>query len=157
MSDLRRFRRCGRLGIGYRVPRRCLPASVYESGPPDSVYAPGLISGLDPLGARILGGALFLFLLQLHILLFVVRVNKEDVTERLMALHQDYQVYQDQLEQSRVQTEKLRELVSSNELGQNKEIVNEMKLLQTLLAQVVEKSAGGRAAVTDRQEQSLEV
>ncbi len=121
-----------------------------------TIYVPGLVSDIDPLSARILGGAVFLFLLQLHILLFVVRVNKEDVTDRLMALHQDYQVYQDQLEQTREETEKLREQVKNNELGQNKEIVNEMKLLQTLLAQVVEKSSGG-SSVTSKNETSLEV
>jgi cyclic-di-GMP phosphodiesterase TipF (flagellum assembly factor) len=105
-----------------------------------SIYAPGLISDIDTISARILGGSFFLLLLQLHILLFVVRVNKDDATERLLALHQDYQVYQDQLENIRREFVDLKKQVEPKEFGQNKEIINEMRLLQTLLGQVVEKS-----------------
>lgn len=124
-----------------------------------SLYAPGLFSEIDILSARILGGSLFLFLLQLHILLFVIRINKDDVTERLMALHQDYQVYQDQLEITRENVATLKEQLETNEVGQNKEIVNEMRLLQTLLGQVVEKSGKSSSLGPDRggKEQSLEV
>lgn len=105
-----------------------------------SIYAPGLFSEMDVFSARIFGGCLFLLLLQLHILLFVVRINKDDMTERLMALHQDYQVYQDQIENIREEVSDLNTKVSSTEHGHNKEIVNEMRLLQTLLGQVIEKS-----------------
>ncbi|MBL4602797.1 MAG: EAL domain-containing protein [Emcibacteraceae bacterium] len=70
----------------------------------------------------------------------MIRSNKEDVTDRLMSLHQDYQVYIDQLEQYKTETIELRDKVKSSEQGHNNEIVNEMRLLQTLLGQVVEKS-----------------
>ncbi|HPF45678.1 MAG: EAL domain-containing protein [Alphaproteobacteria bacterium] len=104
-----------------------------------SVVLPGIFPELGVLGGRIVGGGIFLLGLQLHLMLSL-RANKEDVSERLMSLHQDYQVYQDQLEQYKNETIKLREQVKANEHGHNKEIVNEMRLLQTLLSQVVEKS-----------------
>jgi len=104
-----------------------------------AVAIPGIFSEVGILGARIIGGGIFLVGLQIHVIL-AMRANKEDVTDRLMSLHQDYQVYLDQLEQYKEETIHLREQVQSNEQGHNKEVVNEMRLLQTLLGQVVEKS-----------------
>ena len=104
-----------------------------------AVMVPGIFSEISILGARILGGGIFLLGVQIHALL-VIRSNKEDVTDRLMSLHQDNQVYIDQLEQYKMETIGLREKLKSNEKGHNNEIVNEMRLLQTLLGQVVEKS-----------------
>lgn len=123
-----------------------------------SIYAPGIFSDIDAMSARILGGSFFLLLLQIHILLFVVRVNKEDATERLMALHQDYQVYQDQVENTRREFMDIKKQVESKEFGQNKEIINEMRLLQTLLGQVVEKSGKSYASSgKSRGEHSIEM
>ncbi|MFK5912746.1 MAG: EAL domain-containing protein [Woeseiaceae bacterium] len=104
-----------------------------------AVMVPGIFSEISILGARILGGGIFLLGVQIHALL-VIRSNKEDATDRLMSLHQDNQVYIDQLEQYKMETIGLREKLKSNEQGHNNEIVNEMRLLQTLLGQVVEKS-----------------
>ncbi len=104
-----------------------------------SLFAPDIFPELSGRMAWIVGAGVFLLGLNIHVIL-LIRSNREDATERLMALHQDYQVCQDQLEQNREETIKLREQVKSNEHGHNKEIVNEMRLLQTLLSQVVEKS-----------------
>jgi hypothetical protein len=62
------------------------------------------------------------------------------MTARLLALHQDNQVYLDQIEQTRDETTQLKEQLKATEHASNKEIVNEIRLLQTLLNQVVEKS-----------------
>ena len=104
-----------------------------------AVAIPGIFSEVGILGARIIGGGIFLVGLQIHVIL-AMRAGKEDVRDRLMSLHQDYQVYLDQLEQYKEETIHLRKQVNSNEQSHNKEIVNEMRLLQTLLGQVVEKS-----------------
>ncbi|MDG1708028.1 MAG: EAL domain-containing protein, partial [Emcibacteraceae bacterium] len=85
------------------------------------------------------GGGIFLLGAQIHVVL-AMRANKEETSNRLLALHQDNQVYIDQLEQNRDETIKLRKHLDRVEQGNNKEIVNEMRLLQTLLNQVVEKS-----------------
>lgn len=104
-----------------------------------TVALPGIFLDIGVMGARIIGGGIFLLGIQIHVIL-AMRANKEDVTDRIMSLHQDYQVYLDQLEQYKGETIQLREHLQSSEHGQNKEIVNEMRLLQTLLSQVVEKS-----------------
>jgi len=104
-----------------------------------AVALPGIFPEIGVLGARMIAGGIFLFGLQLHVIM-AMRAAKEDTTDRLMSLHQDYQVYLDQLEDYKQETIELREQVKSGEHGNNKEIVNEMRLLQTLLSQVVEKS-----------------
>jgi cyclic-di-GMP phosphodiesterase, flagellum assembly factor TipF len=103
------------------------------------MMSPSFIENIDPTMAKILGFGVFLFGVQLHIT-YSFRMNREDVVNRLLALHQDYQVTIDQLEQSKADISALRERVKANEGGHNAEIVNEMRLLQTLLGQVVEKS-----------------
>ncbi len=108
-----------------------------------SVFAtmmfPSFIADIDPIITKILGSGLFLLFVQLHII-YIIRANKDDVSNRLMALHQDYQVNVDLLEQLQEEIKHLNEQFKSGDQGHNKEIVNEMRLLQTLLGQVVEKS-----------------
>lgn len=104
-----------------------------------SMMFPSFISDLDSGMAKILGVCAFLFFVQLHVL-YILRAQKDDTANRLMALHQDYQVTVHMLEQSQEETLQLKEMIASGEHSNNKEIVNEMRLLQTLLGQVVEKS-----------------
>lgn len=113
-----------------------------------SIMAVLFFPDIGSVSAKILGGGVFLLGVQLHII-YVMRANKEDATDRLMALHQDYQVYQDHLEQTKEETAKLSEQVKVNAKSQNNEIVNEMRLLQTLLSQVVEKSGRSFAGVAE--------
>jgi hypothetical protein len=87
----------------------------------------------------LIGGGVFLLGGQIHIV-YAIKANNEDMTTRLLALHQDNQVYLDQIEQTRDETTQLKEQLKATEHASNKEIVNEIRLLQTLLNQVVEKS-----------------
>lgn len=87
----------------------------------------------------LIGGVVFLLGGQIHIV-YAIKANNEDMTARLLALHQDNQVYLDQIEQTRDETTQLKEQLKATEHASNKEIVNEIRLLQTLLNQVVEKS-----------------
>jgi cyclic-di-GMP phosphodiesterase, flagellum assembly factor TipF len=103
------------------------------------MMSPSFVENIDPFMAKIMGACVFLFGVQVHII-YAVRVHREDVVNRLLALYQDYQVTIDQLEQSKSDISTLKERVKANEGGHNAEIVNEMRLLQTLLGQVVEKS-----------------
>ena len=87
----------------------------------------------------LIGGCVFLLGGQVHII-YAFKTHNENMTARLLALHQDNQTYLDQIEQTRDETTQLKEQVKAKEHGSNKEIINEMRLLQTLLNQVVEKS-----------------
>lgn len=87
----------------------------------------------------LIGGVVFLLGGQIHIV-YAIKANNEDMTARLLALHQDNQVYLDQIEQTRDETTQLKEQLKATEHASNKEIVNEIRLLQTMLNQVVEKS-----------------
>lgn len=111
-----------------------------------SIIALSAFSEISSVISYIIGGGVFLLGAQAHSAL-TLRANKEEMSTRLLALHQDNQVYIDQLEQNREETIKLREHISTVEQGHNKEIVNEMRLLQTLLNQVVEKSGKSFAEV----------
>ncbi|MDG1858223.1 MAG: EAL domain-containing protein, partial [Emcibacteraceae bacterium] len=104
-----------------------------------SIIALSILTEVSAVVSYIIGGGVFLLGAQIHSAL-AMRADKEDTSTRLLALHQDNQVYIDQLEQNRDETVKLREHLDRVEQGHNKEIVNEMRLLQTLLNQVVEKS-----------------
>jgi cyclic-di-GMP phosphodiesterase, flagellum assembly factor TipF len=104
-----------------------------------STIALSIFTEISAVISYLIGGGVFLLGAQLHSVI-TVRANKEEMSTRLLALHQDNQVNIDQLEQNREETIKLREHVKTIEQGHNKEIVNEMRLLQTLLNQVVEKS-----------------
>ena len=83
-----------------------------------SIMAGVLFPEIGPISSKLVGGVVFLLGLQLQVI-YVMHSNKEDATERLMALHQDYQVYQDHLEQTKEETIKLREQVKTNEKSQN--------------------------------------
>ena len=100
-----------------------------------AVALPGVFPDISTMEARLFGGGIFLLGVQVHTFL-IMRANKEDTTDRLMSLHQDYQVYIDQLDQYKEETIQLRDNLQSSEQSHNKEIVNEMRLLQTLLSQV---------------------
>lgn len=105
-----------------------------------AIMSPSFIPEINTVSSYILGMFVFLLGVQMHVL-YAMRLSKEDTNDRLMSLHQDYQVYLDQLEENKEDTKLLREQVKSGEYGNSKEIINEMKLLQTLLNQVVEKSS----------------
>ncbi|MCC3862287.1 EAL domain-containing protein [Pseudemcibacter aquimaris] len=94
---------------------------------------------LGNFASLIVGGCVFLLGGQIH-LIYVLRQTKEDLQARLLALHQDNQVYLDRIEELSHEADSLKEHVNTLDKGDNKEIVNEMRLLQTLLNQVVEKS-----------------
>jgi cyclic-di-GMP phosphodiesterase TipF (flagellum assembly factor) len=104
-----------------------------------TMMLPSFIPGIDPNTAMLTGVVIFLIGVQLHSF-YVSKANKDDTTNRLMSLHQDYQVYLDKIELLTEETCQLKEQLNSGDHGANKEIVNEMKLLQTLLGQVVDKS-----------------
>ena len=55
---------------------------------------PSFIVGIDPNTAKLTGVVIFLIGVQLHSF-YVSKANKDDTTNRLMSLHQDYQVYQE--------------------------------------------------------------
>jgi len=101
--------------------------------------APQYFSGLGVVESVVYGCAIFLFGVQLHFLV-IWKLSREDITNRLLALHQDYQVSLEKWNETQDELENLRTLFHKNEAGRNAEIVSEMKVLQTLLNQVVEKS-----------------
>ncbi len=123
---------------------------------------PGLFEGFDDITARISGAVIFLIGLQFHSM-YIWKFGKEDTVNRLLALHQDYQVSLDRLEESKTELAELREKIYKLDSRQNTEIISEMHVLQTLLGQVIEKSgksldkkAGGEAGephIRDRIEQ----
>ncbi|MBL4801271.1 MAG: EAL domain-containing protein [Emcibacter sp.] len=100
---------------------------------------PGVFETIKGTGALISGGVVFLAGLQLHTM-YIWKFGKEDMTNRLLALHQDYQVSIDNIEETRVELETLREKIYLADSQQNTEIISEMHVLQTLLNQVIEKS-----------------
>jgi len=123
---------------------------------------PGLFEGFDDITARISGAVIFLIGLQFHSM-YIWKFGKEDTVNRLLALHQDYQVSLDRLEESKTELAELREKIYKLDSRQNTEIISEMHVLQTLLGQVIEKSGksldkktGGEAGephIRDRVEQ----
>ncbi len=100
---------------------------------------PGLFEGFDDITARISGAVIFLIGLQFHSM-YIWKFGKEDTVNRLLALHQDYQVSLDRLEESKTELAELREKIYKLDSRQNTEIISEMHVLQTLLGQVIEKS-----------------
>jgi len=100
---------------------------------------PGVIDSLGEITALILGSLVFVIGVQLHAM-YVWKFGKEDTVTRLLALHQDYQVSLDKLEESKTELEELREKIYKVDNRQNSEIITEMHVLQTLLNQVIEKS-----------------
>jgi len=100
---------------------------------------PGLFEGFDDITALISGAVIFLIGLQFHSM-YIWKFGKEDTVNRLLALHQDYQVSLDRLEESKIELAELREKIYKLDSRQNTEIISEMHVLQTLLGQVIEKS-----------------
>jgi len=100
---------------------------------------PSALDGLSETMALVLGGVVFVIGVQLHTL-YIWNISKEDTINRLLALHQDYQVTIDMLEEAKQDREQLREKIYKVDNRQNTEIISEMHVLQTLLGQVIEKS-----------------
>lgn len=102
-------------------------------------FLPGVFYGFGEVTALIAGAVLFLIGLQLHTL-YYWKFGKEDTVTRLLALHQDYQVSLDRLDENKAQLDELYEKINKIDHRQNTEIISEMHVLQTLLNQVIEKS-----------------
>jgi len=100
---------------------------------------PGLFESLNAISALIFGAVIFLICAQFHAM-YIWKFGKEDTTNRLLALHQDYQVNLDKLEENQAELTALREKIYTVDNRQNTEIISEMHILQTLLNQVIEKS-----------------
>ncbi|NOZ41667.1 MAG: EAL domain-containing protein [Alphaproteobacteria bacterium] len=100
---------------------------------------PGIFENFDQVTALILGTGIFLLGVQFHSI-YVWKFGREDTVSRLLALHQDYQVSLDKLEDSKAELAELREKIYKVDNRQNTEIISEMHVLQTLLGQVIEKS-----------------
>lgn len=72
-----------------------------------AIAIPGVFSEISILGARVIAGGIFLLGIQVHIILSI-QANKENFTNRLMSLHQDFQVYLDKLEKYKNEAKMLR-------------------------------------------------
>ncbi|MCF8473194.1 MAG: EAL domain-containing protein [Emcibacter sp.] len=101
---------------------------------------PGVFDGFNEMTMVVLGGIVFFIGVQFHTL-YIWKFGKEDTVNRLLALHQDYQVSIDKLEENKAELDELREKLYKVDNRQNAEIVTEMQVLQTLLGQVIEKSS----------------
>ncbi|NOZ66601.1 MAG: EAL domain-containing protein [Alphaproteobacteria bacterium] len=102
-------------------------------------FLPGVFDSFTEVTALISGAVLFLIGLQIHTM-YYWKFGKEDTVDRLLALHQDYQVSLDRLEENKAELDELREKLFKIDHQQNTEIISEMHVLQTLLNQVIEKS-----------------
>ncbi|PCI46842.1 MAG: hypothetical protein COB49_07935 [Alphaproteobacteria bacterium] len=100
---------------------------------------PGVFGGFEATMALISGAVFFMVGLQLHTM-YIWKFGKQDTVNRLLALHQDYQVTIDRVEESKAELDDLREKIYKVDSRQNTEIISEMHVLQTLLGQVIEKS-----------------
>lgn len=112
------------------------------------------IVGLDQATSLLLGSVIFLFLLQLHAFFNHRRVRRE-IDHRMMALYEDYQMAMDEVA-------RLRDAgPSSQAKGTDPDLVSELRVLQTLLAQVAAQHvppAGrtiGQGDKTERSQDSL--
>ncbi len=104
------------------------------------LLAPGIVTGMGKIEAIIYGCVVFVVGVQLHIF-YIWYMGKEDTTYRLLALHQDYQVAIERFDENRNELELLRTNISQASTSNNSEILSEMRVLQTLLNQVAEKSS----------------
>ncbi|PHZ85011.1 EAL domain-containing protein [Paremcibacter congregatus] len=100
---------------------------------------PRIFVSLDTTEGLIAASVVFLIGVQLHCM-YIWKFGKTDTVNRLLALHQDYQVTIDRLEENKREQEALREQVYKAGNEKDKEIISEMHVLQTLLNQVIEKS-----------------
>ncbi|TPD61890.1 EAL domain-containing protein [Emcibacter nanhaiensis] len=103
------------------------------------LVSPEIFTSMAPGTSMVLGAAVFLVSMQLHGL-YIFRMGRQDMASRLMDLHQDYQMSLDRLEEVRLELQKHEEKINRADFSQNAEIISEMRVLQTLLNQVVEKS-----------------
>ena len=97
-----------------------------------AIAIPGVFSEISILGARVIAGGIFLLGIQVHIILSI-QANKENFTNRLMSLHQDFQVYLDKLEKYKNEAKMLRVELLSKKNNPNKEIVTQLLMLKTLI------------------------
>jgi cyclic-di-GMP phosphodiesterase TipF (flagellum assembly factor) len=102
-------------------------------------FLPGVFDSFTEATALVSGAVLFLIGLQIHTI-YYWKFGKEDTVDRLLALHQDYQVSLDRLEENKAELDELREKIFKIDHQQNTEIISEMHVLQTLLNQVIAKS-----------------
>ncbi|PCI33432.1 MAG: hypothetical protein COB54_03775 [Alphaproteobacteria bacterium] len=103
------------------------------------VLLPSIFEGFNDTMALVSSGAIFLIGLQIHTM-YIWKFGKEDTVNRLLSLHQDYQVSMNKLEESKAELEELREKIYTDDNRKNAEIISEMHVLQTLLGQVIDKS-----------------
>lgn len=103
------------------------------------ILLPGVFDSFDSTMSLVSCGVIFLIGLQIHTM-YIWKFGKQDTVNRLLALHQDYQVNIDKLEESKAELEELREKIYKVDSRQNTEIISEMHILQTLLGQVIDKS-----------------
>lgn len=103
-----------------------------------AIAIPGVFSEISILGARVIAGGIFLLGIQVHIILSI-QANKENFTNRLMSLHQDFQVYLDKLEKYKNEAKMLRGELLFKKNSPNKEIVTQLLMLKTLIIKVTDK------------------
>ena len=103
-----------------------------------AIAIPGVFSEISILGARVIAGGIFLLGIQVHIILSI-QANKENFTNRLMSLHQDFQVYLDKLEKYKNEAKMLRGELLFKKNNPNKEIVTQLLMLKKLIIKVTDK------------------
>ena len=100
--------------------------------------------GVEILTASVIGGVIFLVLTQIHAA-FARRRERRETQERLMALYRDYQSALDAVDDTRDAMASLEDHIQKLELDRRPDVIAEMRILQTLLAQVVSKSSRAAA------------
>lgn len=100
-------------------------------------------AGLEAASAILAAALMFLFLLFVHTGL-LRRRERQEIDHRLMALYEDYQTALASVEELRRELDHLKAEAASG-VRPSSELIGEMKVLQTLLAQVAAKSAPERA------------
>ncbi|WP_321394408.1 EAL domain-containing protein [Emcibacter sp.] len=103
------------------------------------LVSPEIFPKLTPVTPLVIAAVVFLASMQVHAL-YIFRMSRQDMANRLMDLHQDYQMSLDRLDEMRQELQKHDEQLNRSNNSQNAEIISEMRVLQTLLNQVVEKS-----------------
>ncbi|MAU40808.1 MAG: hypothetical protein CMF31_04215 [Kordiimonas sp.] len=96
------------------------------------------------------GAIVFFIAAQLHHI-YIRRLEAEDGNHRLLALHQDYQASLEALEDAQQEISQLKSMVDKTTHHNSAEIIAEMRMLQTLLKQVVDKS-GKHTLIADTEQ-----
>jgi cyclic-di-GMP phosphodiesterase TipF (flagellum assembly factor) len=104
-----------------------------------AVLAPAVVPGLSPATAGLIGLALFVAAAQLH-QVYLRRLDRDAVRRDLFELHRDQEETLRELESRHHDIDALREEIEAGVTRKNAELVSEVKVLQTLLAQVVARS-----------------